>query len=163
MLLRPGTPDDASAVAEVNVATWRAAFCGVIPDAFLDGLTAAGRRDAFREMLIGQSPPGARTTVAELDGRIVGFVAWGPSRDVDAAHDTGEIYAIYVHEERWGSGSTNEPVTEVVLDFGCEKLTMAEAGATHDLHSTYFDPSRAAFVAFVNSALPDDSELSKLR
>jgi hypothetical protein len=61
------------------------------------------------------------------------------------------------------SGSTNEPVTELVLDFGCEKLTMAEAGATHDLHATYFDPSRAAFVVFVNRALPDDRELSRLR
>jgi hypothetical protein len=62
-----------------------------------------------------------------------------------------------------GSGSTNEPVTELVLDFGCDKLTVAEAGATGNPHSTYFDRSRAAFVAFVKRALPDDNELRKLR
>jgi hypothetical protein len=61
------------------------------------------------------------------------------------------------------SGSTNGPVTELVLDFGCQKLTVAEAGAAGNPHATYFDPSRAAFVAFVNRALPDDGELSKLR
>lgn len=61
------------------------------------------------------------------------------------------------------SGSTNEPVTELVLDFGCEKLTLAEGGATGEVHATYFDPSRAAFAAFVNRALPGDSELSELR
>jgi ribosomal protein S18 acetylase RimI-like enzyme len=32
-------------------------------------------------------------------GRNVGFVAWGASRDADAAKNTGEIYAIYVLPE----------------------------------------------------------------
>ena len=62
-----------------------------------------------------------------------------------------------------GSGSTNESVTELVLDFGCARLMMAEAGATDNPYSTFFDPSRTAFVALVNRALPKDRELSRLR
>lgn len=39
--------------------------------------------------------------VAEVDGEIVGFVSVGAARDEDA---DGELYAIYVQPDRWGSG-----------------------------------------------------------
>jgi GNAT superfamily N-acetyltransferase len=40
--------------------------------------------------------------VAEREARIVGFVAAGPSRTEDGL---GELYAIYVLPEAWGSGA----------------------------------------------------------
>jgi hypothetical protein len=61
------------------------------------------------------------------------------------------------------AGVESVSVTELVLDFGCAKLLLGGGGKTADIHATYFDPSRGAFVAFVRRVLPDDSELSKLR
>jgi GNAT superfamily N-acetyltransferase len=43
------------------------------------------------------------TIVAVLEGEIVGFSAFGPSRDEDAA-GAGEIYALYVDPTHAGSG-----------------------------------------------------------
>jgi hypothetical protein len=55
---------------------------------------------------------------------------------------------------------SNAPASELVLDFGCNRLSLAEAGG--EIQSTYFDPSRSAFVSFVKRALPDDSEVGAL-
>lgn len=55
------------------------------------------------------------------------------------------------------------PATELVLDFGCAKLTVVDTRAPADLHSTYFDPSRSAFVAFAKRVLPGDRDIQKLK
>ncbi|HLS62178.1 MAG TPA: GNAT family N-acetyltransferase [Ruania sp.] len=42
------------------------------------------------------------------DGAVLGFVNAGPYRDQDVPADEpgwGEIYAIYVHPDRWGTGA----------------------------------------------------------
>lgn len=44
-----------------------------------------------------RSPP----LVAEVEGKIVGFVAVGPTNDESG---DGELYAIYVHPDHWGTG-----------------------------------------------------------
>jgi hypothetical protein len=56
---------------------------------------------------------------------------------------------------------SNAPATELVLDFGCNRLSLSEAGG--EISSTYFDPSRSAFVSFVKRALPGDAEVSALQ
>jgi hypothetical protein len=57
-----------------------------------------------------------------------------------------------------------EPETEIVADFGCDRLMIGEAGAAaQDIHVTYFDPSHAAFVDFVKRVLPDDKEVAALQ
>jgi GNAT superfamily N-acetyltransferase len=43
--------------------------------------------------------------VAEIDGEIVGYVSVGPCRDEPSE---GELYAIYVHPEHWGTGIGRE-------------------------------------------------------
>lgn len=59
------------------------------------------------------------------------------------------------------SGTRSSTTTELVLCFGCEKLSIAVNGT--DIHATYFDPSRNAFLSFVTRILPEDEELRKLR
>lgn len=54
-----------------------------------------------------------------------------------------------------------EPVTELVLDFACDKLIVLDL-ATDEESSTDFGPSRAAFVALAKRALPNDSEIQSL-
>lgn len=53
--------------------------------------------------------------------------------------------------------------TELVLDFGCNRMTIAAEGQPTTLESYYFDPSRDAFIRLVNYALPDDERLRSLK
>jgi ribosomal protein S18 acetylase RimI-like enzyme len=104
IILKPAAEEDARAIAEINVAGWRAAFRGVMPDAVLDGLSVDKREAELRKIVSPSAAPTARTEVAWENGEIVGFVVFGASRDEDAPAGTGEIYAIYVRERCWGRG-----------------------------------------------------------
>jgi GNAT superfamily N-acetyltransferase len=98
--VREAVPDDAEAIARVQVETWQTAYRGTVPDAFLDGIDAAERAARWRERFAER-----RTTwVAEAAGDVVGFVAFGPCRDDDASSDVGELYAVYVLADRWRRG-----------------------------------------------------------
>lgn len=101
--IRPATVADAEQIAEVHVATWRAAYRGLLPQALLDGLTVASRADGWRRIL---SSDASMTLVAvdEATGRVVGFVGVGRSRDDDAGATVGELHAIYLHPDQWGRG-----------------------------------------------------------
>ena len=95
--IRSATPKDARAIAEVHVASWRAAYRGHIPHHVLDGLSVEDREATWREGLSAEEPGGA--LVAEDGGRVIGFVGFGPSRTFDDAEDVGEIYAIYLEPD----------------------------------------------------------------
>jgi GNAT superfamily N-acetyltransferase len=95
-VIRAGTAADAEAVARVQVESWRAAYSHVLP---VDGLAALSIE--ARARMHRRFPP----IVAEVDDEIVGFVSVGPARDDDAE---GELFAIYVHPEHWGSGVGRE-------------------------------------------------------
>ncbi len=106
MTIRTATPLDADAIAQVQVASWRAAYKDIVPDEHLDGLDWREWAALRRERL---SHPGeVRTCVAALEETsrpLVGFVASGPGRD--GARDSEpvrEIYAIYVSPSAWGGG-----------------------------------------------------------
>jgi ribosomal protein S18 acetylase RimI-like enzyme len=97
--IRPLNDADIDAVAEVHVRTWQAGYAGIVPAdylAALDPAVFAERRRAHARH------PGAQTLVAELDGEVIGFVAFGPDR---TEAERGELYAIYVHPDHWGAGA----------------------------------------------------------
>ena len=97
--VRPATPDDARAIAEVQVETWRAAYVGVMPQETLDGLDVDERASAWSHWL---SIETSAQFVAERSGAVVGFVSAGPCRHDE---ESGEVYAIYVRPDAWGTGS----------------------------------------------------------
>ena len=108
--------EDADSVGAVHVRAWLAAYRGVMPDAYLDGLTIADRAARWKQML--SNPPrrrGARLG-AEVEGRVVGFILVGPM-DGDAVSTIGEVYAINVDPDRWGSG-----IGHVLFDAGVAVL-----------------------------------------
>ena len=97
MEIRRARPEDAAAVAAVHVRTWQAAYEHVFGAERLAAIDVASRR-RFAERGIERGG----VWVAEDGGRIVGFVSIGDSR---GAADEGELYAIYVLPEAWGSAA----------------------------------------------------------
>ena len=103
--LREATPDDAQAIAEVHVRSWRETYTGLMPQSVLDGLSVERRAAGWTRMLTDPSVA-TKIWVAESDGSLVGFGAAGPQRSPDLADQgfSGEIEAVYVLASRQGQG-----------------------------------------------------------
>jgi GNAT superfamily N-acetyltransferase len=99
MVIRPAIPDDALAVAEVHVRSWQAAYQGLLPAGYLDGLRPEAR--AARYDFTHADPQNPRTIVAEFDGAICGFATTMPSGDLPGH---GELCALYLLPSFWGRG-----------------------------------------------------------
>jgi GNAT superfamily N-acetyltransferase len=98
--IRPARPEDAAAVAEVHVRTWQAAYEHVFGAELLAAIDNPERRARWERWFAA----GERVWAAEPEGRVVGFAWIGDSRDVPPA-DEGELFAIDVLPEAWGSGA----------------------------------------------------------
>ena len=116
---RPG-PADATAIAEVHVATWKAAYAGIFHDDFLSAMSVGHRAEVWNRILE-EAADGAGLHVALAGGRIVGFAHGGPSRDTDG-RDAAEVYAVYVLPGYWGTG-----VGRALLDALVAELTAGGA------------------------------------
>jgi RimJ/RimL family protein N-acetyltransferase len=100
VLVRPARREDAAAIADVHVRTWQAAYEHVFGAERLAAI-GDGRRAVWEERLANPEP-GRQVFVCEEDERVVGFVSFGDSRDETGK---GELYAIYVAPEAWGTGA----------------------------------------------------------
>jgi GNAT superfamily N-acetyltransferase len=99
--IRAATADDVSAIADINTRGWQAAFRGVFPDDFLDGLDPR-RRDA--NFTVAVTSEGHYTAVA-VDDEVVGFVGLRPPEPEDGDSDrVHEIWGLYVEPDRIGTG-----------------------------------------------------------
>src|SRR4051794_7355161 len=100
--IRPAQPDDAAAIARVRVESWRATYRGMIPDAYLDGMTIEASTALWHRVLAA-APNTTNTFVAERDGAVRGFSAGlmlaEPKHGLDA-----ELTAIYVVQEEQRTG-----------------------------------------------------------
>jgi ribosomal protein S18 acetylase RimI-like enzyme len=100
--VRRATSDDAAAIATVHVHAWQAAYARILPEAFLRSLSIAERTSVWHTRL--QERP-AQTYVAEHAAQVIGWAVVGRSREADAPDTTGELWAIYVAPEHWGTGA----------------------------------------------------------
>ena len=100
MNVRRATGNDATGIARAQERAWQTAYRHVFP---VEDLERGGfiPPALWRERLE-HPPPGWTTFVAEENGDVVGFVSLGPSRD---ERGIGEVYAIYVDPDWWGTGT----------------------------------------------------------
>ena len=114
MEVRAATIDDAEAVADVHVRSWRAAYPGLIPQDFLDNLQAEHRLPGWRRILDETAWPrqGVLVLVPDLSNPSatasgpdpVGFAHVCPTRDDDRdPAAVGEITSIYLLDSVWGT------------------------------------------------------------
>jgi ribosomal protein S18 acetylase RimI-like enzyme len=102
-VIREAGAKDASAVARVHVASWRTTYRGVVPDAFLDGMSYEESENRWSERLAGRDRS-VFTFVADVSGSIVGFASGGPRRSEVPEDFDGELYALYLLAEVRGTG-----------------------------------------------------------
>jgi ribosomal protein S18 acetylase RimI-like enzyme len=101
-MVRLARLEDAEAIARVQVASWHAAYRGLMAEQRLAAFTVPVRTAAWQRNLGVRGD--VRTTVfeeASAPRQVVGFASIGKSRDVPG---WGEIWAIYVTPEWWGRG-----------------------------------------------------------
>lgn len=141
LTVRPARPGDLLGAAEARVASWRAAFTGLVPQDFLDAMDPAAIASSWTERIAaGRSrlyvaltnvPPRRKprafpNSLPHTEPRdrgaeqVIGYAGVGPERDPAAPPDTGELYALYVHPAHWGGGAGR-----ALTDAACADLRAA--------------------------------------
>lgn len=110
LLVRRAVLDDVPRLARINVDTWRHAYAGMVPSAYLDGLDVHDFENRWRDRVT-KDWPGVAAWVVEVDGLVAGYASVGPYRpqqDCDPDEDSqrwGELYALYTHPDLQGRGA----------------------------------------------------------
>lgn len=102
MEIQIATPQDCRAIAKLHVEVWQHAYRDILPEQYLAFLSVPEREAMWRRMVERQP---SQLLVARVAGEIIGFVAFGASRDEDAPTDQAEIWAIYVKVASWSTGA----------------------------------------------------------
>ncbi|MBP3965113.1 GNAT family N-acetyltransferase [Paenibacillus lignilyticus] len=103
MNIREASIADCEGIAKVHLESWRTTYAGLVSDSYLAGLTLEGRM-RNRSWAFNNPHPDQITLVAEeANGRIIGFVDAGKSREPDWGYEA-EVYAIYLLQEAQGQG-----------------------------------------------------------
>jgi GNAT superfamily N-acetyltransferase len=102
--VRRADVDDARAIAEIHVRSWRVAYARQLPDRFLKRLSIPDREADWRLRLSAPHRGGHVLVVEHQPGRPVGFASVGRSRDPDADGHTGEVQALYLDPDHWRRG-----------------------------------------------------------
>ena len=109
-MVRPARSDDAAAIAQVHVDSWRTTYRDLLPADFLASLTEAGYTERWQRVIGGGS---SRVYVVEEAGEVVGFASCGRERAGETGF-TGELYAIYVLDSAQRRGHGRELVRAAV-------------------------------------------------
>jgi GNAT superfamily N-acetyltransferase len=120
--VRDAQREDAEAIAHVNVASWRWAYRGHVPDEVLDTMSEEASAEGWRGVLARDD---VDVVVAEREDRVVGYASAGPVRDEPATMPGGprdgnterggvertaplatrELYTLYVLGSEAGTGT----------------------------------------------------------
>ena len=122
--VRPAIARDAKAIAEIHVATWQAAYEGIMPDDHLKTMTVEKRLTYWREAIEFSDP---QILVATESDKVVGFVGFDRSRDPGTKSTVGEIWALYVTPAHWRQGAGLalwDGARDGLKEEGCTQITL---------------------------------------
>lgn len=99
------TTSDSSAIAQILVKSWQAAYRGIMSDEVLDNLSLQQREEVWRKHL----NSGGEAYLLRLSGETVGVIEVCKFRDsIEGFSGWGEIPVIYLLPESYGSGLGSE-------------------------------------------------------
>lgn len=104
VVVRPAGEADAMGIARVHVDTWRSTYAGLLPAAYLVGLSKPRRAAYWTQILAQPDERGGTFVAVEREAGVVGFSNIGAARRVpearrDGAEDwrgAGEVFTLYV-------------------------------------------------------------------
>ena len=124
--VRVAWADDAAAIADVQLATWREAYDGVVPPEVLANLTHAQVTTAWHGSLSRPADARQRVLVALERNRVVGFAITGPSPDPDADPVAdGEIGELTVLPAERGKGHGSRLLQAAADTLSADRFTRA--------------------------------------
>ena len=104
MIIRRARVEDAAAIAEVHVETWRTTYAGMLPDKFLLNLSAEKHEARWwRHILAGNNSRHYVYVADDDDAGVVGFCSGGRIRG-EAVEFDAEVYALYLLDSFQGVG-----------------------------------------------------------
>ncbi|UOQ46779.1 GNAT family N-acetyltransferase [Gracilibacillus caseinilyticus] len=121
--IRKARPEDAKAIAEVHVQSWKATYHELLDEQDISNTTIEHRQILWETVLKlprKQQP----VTVIEENGSIVGFISGGKERTDRFGYD-GEIYAIYLlptHQRKGLGKQLLTAFTEEMKELGYRSL-----------------------------------------
>lgn len=122
--VRRATPEDAPIIAAIEVVSWRAAYRGLMPAAFLDGLSVSDKAATWESDIAQHGPAGRkRVLVAEENSRVVGFSLAGIPTTAPAG--VGLLYYLYIAPQAWRHGAGKSLMDKVMDDFAQQKVSLA--------------------------------------
>ncbi|WP_183143320.1 GNAT family N-acetyltransferase [Paraburkholderia sp.] len=135
--VREANVEDAEAIATVHVATWQAAYIGIIPEQFLNDLTVTGRTAGWQKAL---GSGRIRVLLAHTGNMLVGWVAFGRCRDEDKDGQWAEVEAFYVLPSWWGKGvgrSLSDAAQTRLRDAGYKHVALWVLAENHRAIAAY--------------------------
>jgi GNAT superfamily N-acetyltransferase len=104
--IRAAAAEDARAIAQLHVASWKGAYSDIIDLASVAGQLDINERErVWRERIPLIGDEGHRTWVAEIDDRVAGFAFTRPTQDDDLNPlEIAELEALYLDPEIFGAG-----------------------------------------------------------
>jgi ribosomal protein S18 acetylase RimI-like enzyme len=147
MQIRPATPEDAEAIAAINVHTWQVAYAGIIPAPVLAGKQPTPPAPALRDWLALTDRVGIHTVAVDDAGTVLGYARYGPARPETGAPEEGEVYAIYVRPESWDTGAGRALMDRALADLTAEGRTVVRLWVLRDNDRARGFYQRCGFVA----------------
>jgi L-amino acid N-acyltransferase YncA len=95
-------PEDARAIAEIHVDTWRAAYASIVPVDYLASLSIERREAMWSECIATGAP---ELLVAKKAGVVRGWLSFSQCRDESSPKTEAEVWAIYVSPSAWSTGA----------------------------------------------------------
>ncbi len=126
-LIRRATPADAPGIASVHLAAWRTAYSGILPEAYLLGLSMQEAESVHQRNLEESLDSDRSIWVFERAGHIEGYAATRPcsNPNTDACvgaevddHGAIELQALYVLPSLWGKGIGSRLMTHALTASG---------------------------------------------
>ena len=125
----PAGPGDAGDLAQVHVRSWQETYPGILPQAYLDRLSAPLHAQRWRQRLMNAAEI---TLVAEGADGLVGYCSGDWARWKDEPHRLAEVHTLYVLRRAQGLGLGRRLMTGVARALAARGATALTVGVLRD-------------------------------